>query len=161
KPREKGDAGRLTKTVLGAERTGAFVEEPAEMVRRVCRELGPQKQIIVFNDEAHHCYRSKPADDDEKLSGDERQEARHREEEARLWLNGLEDIHKDIGVKTVYDLSATPFYLRGSGYPEGVLFPWVISDFALIDAIESGIVKIPRVPVSDDSVTGDLPTYRD
>ena len=60
-----------------------------------------------------------------------------------------------------YDLSATPFFLRGSGYREGLLFPWVVSDFSLIDAIEAGIVKVPRVPVSDDSMTGDQPTYRD
>lgn len=158
KPREKGDAGTFTKTVLGAKQTGAFVEDPAEMVRRVCRELGSKKEIIVFNDEAHHCYRSKP--DGEKLVGEDRQEAKEREEEARLWLTGLEAVHKSIGVKVAYDLSATPFYLAGSGYPEGALFPWVVSDFALIDAIESGIVKIPRVPVSDDSMIGDLPTYR-
>jgi len=61
----------------------------------------------------------------------------------------------------VYDLSATPFFLRGSDYPEGVLFPWVVSDFSLIDAIESGIVKVPRVPVADDAMVGDQPTYRD
>jgi len=66
-----------------------------------------------------------------------------------------------VGVKAIYDLSATPFFLRGSGYAEGTLFPWVVSDFSLIDAIESGIVKVPRVPVADDSMTGDQPTYRD
>ena len=65
-----------------------------------------------------------------------------------------------MGLKAIYDLSATPFFLRGSGYPEGTLFPWVVSDFSLIDAIESGIVKVPRVPVSDDSMQGDQPTYR-
>ncbi len=37
----------------------------------------------------------------------------------------------------------------------------MVSDFSLIDAIESGIVKVPRVPISDDSMTGELPTYRD
>jgi len=72
-----------------------------------------------------------------------------RAEEARLWITGLEAVHRKIGVKAVYDLSATPFYLKGSGYPEGTLFPWVVSDFSLMDAIESGIVKIPRVPVAD------------
>ena len=66
-----------------------------------------------------------------------------------------------IGVKAIYDLSATPFFLRGSGYPEGTLFPWVVSDFSLIDAIEAGIVKVPRVPVADDSMIGEQPTYRD
>ena len=60
-----------------------------------------------------------------------------------------------------FDLSATPFFLKGSGYREGTLFPWVVSDFGLMDAIESGIVKIPRVPTSDDSMTGTGPMYRD
>ena len=75
-------------------------------------------------------------------------EAKEREESARLWLTGLEAVNEKIGVRGGYDLSATPFYLKGSGYPEGTLFPWVVSDFSLIDAIESGIVKIPRVPVA-------------
>ena len=68
---------------------------------------------------------------------------------------------KKIGIKVVYDFSATPFFLRGSGYDEGTLFPWVVSDFFLVDAIECGIVKVPRVPVADDSMKGDQPTYRD
>ena len=131
------------------------------MVRRVCRELGNKKNIIVINDEAHHCYRRKPDGEDEKLTGDERSEAKKREEEARVWISGLEAVKAKIGVKAIYDLSATPFFLRGSGYPEGTLFPWVVSDFSLIDAIEAGIVKVPRVPVADDSMTGEQPTYRD
>ena len=131
------------------------------MVRRVCRELGNKKNIIVINDEAHHCYRRKPDGEDEKLTGDERIEAKKRDEEARVWISGLEAVKAKIGVKAIYDLSATPFFLRGSGYPEGTLFPWVVSDFSLIDAIEAGIVKVPRVPVADDSMTGEQPTYRD
>ena len=161
KPRDRGGAGKLTKILLGAGETGAFTETPAQMVRRVCRELGTKRNIVVLNDEAHHCYRSRPPETGEKLTGDDRKEAEHREEAARLWINGLEAVQEKIGVKVVYDLSATPFYLRGSGYPEGTLFPWVVSDFSLIDAIESGIVKIPRVPVSDDATSGDMPTYRD
>jgi type III restriction enzyme len=162
KAKERGDAGKLTKTLLtGGKPNSAFTETPAEMVRRVCRELGTRRNIVVLNDEAHHCYRSKPPEPGEKLTGDDRKEAEQREEAARLWINGLEAVHDKLGVKAVYDLSATPFYLRGSGYPEGTLFPWVVSDFSLIDAIESGIVKIPRVPVADDAMTGDLPTYRD
>ena len=131
------------------------------MVRRVCRELGNKKNIVVINDEAHHCYRRKPDGEDEKLTGDERKEAEKREEEARVWISGIEAVKAKIGVKAIYDLSATPFFLRGSGYPEGTLFPWVVSDFSLIDAIEAGIVKVPRVPVADDSMTGEQPTYRD
>jgi type III restriction enzyme len=99
--------------------------------------------------------------EEERLVGDERKEVEKRDQEARIWISGLEAVKNKIGVKAVYDLSATPFFLRGSGYDEGTLFPWVVSDFSLIDAIESGIVKVPRVPVSDDSMLGEQPTYRD
>ena len=125
------------------------------MVRRVCRVLGNKKNIIVINDEAHHCYRRKPDGEEVKLKGDDRKEAQKRDKEARVWISGIE------AVKAIYDLSATPFFVRGSGWPEGTLFPWVVSDFSLIDAIEAGIVKVQRVPVADDSVTGDQPAYRD
>lgn len=162
KLKERGDAGRLTKAILtGGQPGSAFTETPAQMVHRVCRDFGNKRGLIVINDEAHHCYRSRPVEADEKLTGDDRREAEQREEAARLWINGLEAVHAKMNVKTVYDLSATPFYLKGSGYPEGTLFPWVVSDFALIDAIESGIVKIPRVPVADDAMQGAYPTYRD
>jgi type III restriction enzyme len=162
KPREKVSVGKLTKSLLGSGETGAFTETPDEMARRVCRELGNKKNIVVINDEAHHCYRRRVAEDDgDRLTGDDRREAEKRNEEARVWISGIEAIKAKTGVKITYDLSATPFFLRGSGYSEGTLFPWVVSDFSLIDAIESGIVKVPRVPVADDSVTGDQPIYRD
>ena len=137
------------------------------------RKKGPQLSFGTewtdsrFDDEAHHCFRSKPAEQTDgqaasmKLTGDKRVEAEQREAEARVWISGLEAVKAKLGVRAVYDLSATPFFLRGSGYPEGTLFPWVVWDFSLIDAIESGIVKIPRVPVADDSMTGTLPTYRE
>ena len=160
KLKEKGNGSRLTKKILTSG-NGAFTETPDEMARRVCRELGTKKNIVVINDEAHHCYRRSVGGEEVTLKGDERKEAEKREEDARIWISGLEAIKAKIGIKVVYDLSATPFFLRGSGYTEGTLFPWVISDFSLIDAIESGIVKIPRVPVSDDQMTGDQPTYRD
>ena len=72
---------------------------------------------------------------------------------------GIRAIQEAVGVKAVYDLSATPFYLGGSGYKEGYIFPWTVSDFSLMDAIESGIVKAPRIPVDDDT-TVDTVTYR-
>lgn len=159
--REKISAGKLTKRILSRNNEGAFTESPAQMVRRVCRELGGKKQIVVINDEAHHCYHHKPDGREFELKGDERKEAETREEYARVWISGLEAVQTQLGIKAIYDLSATPFFLRGSGYDEGTLFPWVVSDFSLIDAIESGIVKVPRVPVSDDSMKGDQPTYRD
>lgn len=159
--REKIAAGKMTKALLAQGKDTPFTETPDQMVRRVCRELGNKKNIIVINDEAHHCYRRKPDSEEEKLTGEDRDEARKREEEARVWISGIEAVKAKIGVKSIYDLSATPFFLRGSGYSEGTLFPWVVSDFSLIDAIEAGIVKVPRVPVADDSMTGEQPTYRD
>jgi type III restriction enzyme len=165
KLRERVAAGKLTKQLLkqGSNGDSPFTETPDQMVRRVCRELSNKKNIIVINDEAHHCYRRKPegVEEEEALKGDERREAEQREEEARIWISGIEAVKAKLGVKVVYDLSATPFFLRGSGFSEGTLFPWVVSDFSLIDAIESGIVKVPRVPVADDSMIGEQPTYRD
>ncbi len=161
KPRELGHVSKTAKAVLKTEETKAFTESLDQMARRVCRDLGSKKNIIVINDEAHHCYRRRVGGVEIELKGDDRKEAEKREEEARIWITGLEGIKKKIGVKAIYDLSTTPFFLRGSGYDEGHLFPWVVSDFSLIDAIESGIVKVPRVPISDDQVIGDLPTYRE
>jgi type III restriction enzyme len=160
KPRELENATRLTKDILTKGQNNSFTETPDQMVRRVCREFGNKKNIIIINDEAHHCYRRRAGGEDIKLTGDERKEAEKREEEARVWISGLEAVKRKIRIKAIYDLSATPFFLRGSGYPEATLFPWVVSDFSLIDAIECGIVKVPRVPVSDDSMTTELPTYR-
>ncbi|MFA7236203.1 MAG: DEAD/DEAH box helicase family protein [Phycisphaeraceae bacterium] len=159
--RERSEGSKLTKVLSGQTETGVNTESPDQMVRRVCRELGNKKNIIVLNDEAHHCYRRKPDGEEEKLTGDDRLEAKQRDEEARVWISGIEAIKAKIGVKSIYDLSATPFFLRGSGYPEGTLFPWVVSDFSLIDSIEAGIVKVPRVPVEDNSMVSDQPTYRD
>lgn len=161
KHREQIAASKVTKSILSKVDTSAFMETADQMVRRVCRELGNKKNILVINDEAHHCYRRKADGEEEVLKGDELKEAEKRDEEARIWISGLEAVKVKLGLKIVYDLSATPFFLRGSGYPEGTLFPWVVSDFSLIDAIECGIVKVPRVPVADDSMVGEQPTYRD
>lgn len=162
--REKVKAPKLTKELAG-QGPGVFTETPEEMVRRVTRELGSKRNVVVINDEAHHCYRRRVAedatDDLPSLSGEERKEAAKRDEEARVWISGLEAVAAKTGVRSVYDLSATPFYLRGSGWSEGTLFQWVVSDFSLIDAIEAGLVKIPRVPVDDNSQQSeDGPTYR-
>ncbi len=161
KLRELGEAAKLTKAILNRGGPSPFTETPDQMVRRVCRELGNKRNIIIINDEAHHCYRRRVGGEELTLKGEERKAAEKRDEEARIWISGLEAVKAKIGIKVVYDLSATPFFLRGSGYSEGTLFPWVVSDFSLIDAIESGIVKVPRVPVADDSLIGNQPTYRD
>src|ERR1700730_8231116 len=119
------------------------------------------KNCVAINDEAHHCYREKPdADEEEDLKGEDKDEAKKNNEAARLWISGIEALKRKIGVRAVYDLSATPFFLRGSGYREGTLFPWVVSDFSLMDAIECGIVKLPRIPVADNFAAADDPVYR-
>lgn len=161
--RDRGDAAKTTKSILAAGGANPFTETPDQMVRRVCRELGSKRGIVVLNDEAHHCYRrrSDPETEEARLSGDERKEAERREDDARVWVSGLEAVQRKLGIRAVYDLSATPFFLRGSGYAEGTLFPWTVSDFSLVDAIEAGIVKIPRVPVADDADPAAGPTYRD
>ena len=134
------------------------VQTDAEMLRDACGDLLNFDRVNVINDEAHHCYRHKVGGDAEgALTGEDKKEAAENEEAARLWINGIEALDRKLskGVRAVYDLSATPFFLRGSGYPEGYLFPWVVSDFSLMDAIESGIVKLPRVPVTDNLVQSD------
>jgi type III restriction enzyme len=136
-------------------------ESEGQMLQRVMPELMGMKNIMAMNDEAHHCYREKPGDGDEdKLKGDERKEAEKNLEAARLWINGLEAVNRKLGVSRVMDLSATPFFLKGSGYVEGTLFPWTMSDFSLMDAIECGIVKLPRVPVADNIPTDEMPKFR-
>ena len=132
-----------------------------QMIQDVMSELMGLKNIVVINDEAHHCYRQKITDeDDDDLKGDEKKEAEKNNEAARLWINGLEAVNRKLGVTQVFDLSATPFFLQGSGYAEGTLFPWTVSDFSLMDAIECGIVKLPRVPIAENVAGEELPIYR-
>ena len=138
------------------------IETDGQMLQRVMPDLMGMKNILIINDEAHHCYREKPKDpEEEDLTGDERKEAQKNSEAARLWISGLETVCRHLGTKRVMDLSATPFFLSGSGYKEGSMFPWTMSDFSLMDAIECGIVKLPRVPVAENIPGRDLPVYRD
>ncbi len=138
------------------------IETEGQMLSRVCSELLGMKNVMVINDEAHHCYREKPGDSEEgDKDRDANAEAQHNTESARLWISGIEALNRQVGVRYVFDLSATPFFLSGSGYREGTLFPWTMSDFSLLDAIECGIVKLPRVPVADDVSEGQLPRFRE
>ena len=140
------------------------LESEGQMLQRVMPDLMGLKNIMVLNDEAHHCYREKPEtddEDDETLKGDDRKEAEENNAAARLWISGIEAIKRKLGVQQVMDLSATPFFLRGSGYVEGTLFPWTMCDFSLMDAIECGIVKLPRVPIADNLINrDDMPRFR-
>ena len=144
----------------------ATTETEGQMLQRVMSELMGMKQVLVINDEAHHCYREKPIDDEErdkiKLSSEEKSEAKSHREAARMWISGIEAVSRKIGKgqQRVIDLSATPFFLASSGYTEGTLFPWTVSDFSLMDAIESGVVKLPRVPVADN-ISKEVPFYRE
>jgi type III restriction enzyme len=118
-------------------------------------ELKDRLPILVLNDEGHHCWRPK-VEDEAEIDGtrEERSQFKHDLEEARVWLDGLDRINNCglLGenrpcILATIDVSATPFYLGGSGHIEGSPFPWLVSDFGLVDAIESGIVKVPRLPV--------------
>ena len=161
--RETIEAAALTKKILVGRDgdPGRFKETEGQMVRRIAGAFGNKRNVVVLNDEAHHCYQDNPASEDGPVAAEDREEAKQNEEAARVWLTGLRAVKAKLGVRAIYDLSATPFFLSGSGYPEGTLFPWVVSDFSLIDAIESGIVKIPRVPVADNQMKGAMPAYRD
>lgn len=132
------------------------VESDAAFCRRVLRELGSKQNILVISDEAHHAYRPAPLSEEvrEKLSPEEIA----AREEATVWISGLDKINSVRGINFCADFSATPFYIQGSGHEEGTPFPWIVSDFGLIDAIEAGIVKIPRVPV-DDNTGALIPRY--
>jgi type III restriction enzyme len=169
--KETQQVSKLNRQILGGrEGEKRFTETTGEMVARVCREGGAdlmgRKNIIVLNDEAHHCYRravltKEGEEESPPMTAEERAEAENRNKAAHVWIGGLEAFKDQIGIEAIYDLSATPFFLGGSGYGEGKLFPWVVSDFGLMDAIESGIVKVPRLPVVDDAIKGDLPKFRD
>lgn len=128
----------------------AVKETPAAMVSRAFKSLLGKPRILVINDEAHHCYQEKPSE--EKLAADERQEADENNKAARVWLNGIYALSKKIVLNGIIDLSATPYFLRGSGYQEGTLFPWTVYDFSLLDALECGVVKIPRLPIESDTI---------
>lgn len=141
-------------------------ESESQMLHRACSNLMRADRVLVINDEAHHCYREKQPEFGEravteKLAREETQEVKADREAARLWITGIEALGRKVKLHAVHDLSATPFFLRGSGYSEGRLFPWVVSDFSLMDAIECGIVKLPRLPIDDAAVTDDkIPIFR-
>jgi type III restriction enzyme len=161
--RETEQVSKLNRQILGGrEGEKRFTETEGEMIARVGQELMGRKNIVVLSDEAHHCYRRRVGGEiEEHLTAEERDEAKRNEQAARVWITGIEAFNRKLSVQAIYDLSATPFFLRGSNYPEGTLFPWVVSDFGLLDAIESGIVKVPRLPVLDDAIRGELPKFRD
>ncbi|MFE5670929.1 BPTD_3080 family restriction endonuclease [Agromyces sp. NPDC056523] len=151
----KGVSANTRKLLLGGKKVeDPFRETPQAIASRIMRKLGGGKgEIIVLNDEAHHCYQPNTtlSDANADLTSKPDAEMKAENEDATVWFKGLQYLKRHVGVKSIYDLSATPFYLKGSGWSEGLIFPWTVSDFSLMDAIESGIVKIPRLPVDDDA----------
>jgi type III restriction enzyme len=156
---ELSKGGRMLLEGRGGDKLNTL-ETEGQMIQRVMPDLMGLSNVMVINDEAHHCYREKPGEIDDDLKGDDKKEAEENNKAARLWISGLEAVNRKLKVARVVDLSATPFFLRGSGYAEGTLFPWTMSDFSLMDAIECGIVKLPRVPVADNITTGEMPMFR-
>lgn len=132
-----------------------YVESDAAILERVLgRDIGKKQNILVFNDEAHHAYRilqgTDAESDDESLMGtaaDDDVVAK----EATVWVEGLDRIHRHRGINLCVDLSATPYFLARAGRDTGRPFPWTVSDFGLVDAIESGLVKIPQLAAADAS----------
>ena len=151
--------GALTSALVTWER---WRESDESVLRRVLgRELAGKRNLLVFNDEAHHAYRIHPVpddddDQDELALGDDELEEFTRE--ATVWVEGLDRLNAKRGIACVVDLSATPYWLARMGRDVGRPFPWVVSDFGLVDAIESGMVKIPQLPVGDGT-GGDRPRY--
>lgn len=130
-------------------------EDITQVLKRVLGSFKPGRRLVVINDEAHHCYlpRAKGRDTEEENSATEN-------ERAAVWFSGLREIAVRWQVGSVYDLSATPYFLAGSGWPAYSYFPWVVTDFGLIEAIEAGLVKIPFLPVDDTSQELDEPKLR-
>lgn len=144
----------------GAQRQGSRVlkhvkQTPEAFCRRVLAPLGGARNILVINDEAHHCWRLDPKTKKKDIEDTEIWDP----EEATVWVKGLDRIDAARGIFKVYDFTATPFAPTGKRSLEETLFQWIVSDFGLNDAIESGLVKTPRVAIRDD-VPGAKPLDR-
>ena len=155
-------SGALKKVEIESEK---YVETDAALVRRVLEgELGTRRNIVVFNDEAHHAYRLRPAQDNDgddggdgsdggngsDMVGDEELTENYYKE-ATVWVDGLDKVNKLRGINFCADFSATPYFLGKAGNNTNRIFPWTVSNFDLQDAIESGLVKIPQLAVRDSS----------
>jgi type III restriction enzyme len=155
---EREKDGTLKKVTVESRR---YVESDTALVNRILgREVGGKQNILVMNDEAHHAYRivrEERDEEEEDLFGED-EEAEDFFKEATVWVDGLDRIQKLRGINFCLDLSATPYFLGRVGQDTNRPFPWVVSDFSLIDAIESGLVKIPQLAVRD--TTGkEIPGY--
>lgn len=142
---EKRDSeGNLQSVEIEAIR---YRESDTAWVKRLFeKEFGGKQNLLLLNDEAHHAYRIHPEEGFEE--GDE-EDSDYEKTEATVWVEGLDRVHKHRGINFCVDLSATPYFLGRVGQDANRPFPWVVSDFGLVDAIESGLVKIPQLAVRD------------
>jgi len=142
---KKDKQGNITEVRV---RSTRYLESEAAWIRRILnQEIGNKSRILVLNDEAHHAYRIAPNDKSEEGEDDDALE--YDRKESTIWIEGLDRIHKYRTINLCIDLSATPYYLRASAKDANKPFPWIVSDFSLMDAIESGLVKIPQLPLRD------------
>ena len=150
KSEDRDGSGNLKKVTVHSLR---YVESDTALVNRIVgREVGGKQNILVMNDEAHHAYRirrEEADDEDEDNLFGEDEAAEEFFKEATVWIDGLDRVNKLRGINFCVDLSATPYFLGRVGQETNRPFPWVVSDFGLIDAIESGLVKIPQLAVRD------------
>lgn len=153
----EGDAERDATVKI---RSTRYIESDTALVNRVLRDVRGKKNILVLNDEAHHAYRVRVErpEDWEDMPEDEREEWLSDKAEATVWIEGLDRIARLRGISRCIDLSATPYFLNRVGQEANRPFPWVVSDFGLIDAIESGLVKIPQLAVRDNT-GAEIPGY--
>jgi len=154
KDEELDSDGNLKRALVLRER---YVESDTALVNRILdQDVGGKQNILVLNDEAHHAYRIRQ--DEPDADADEEDEVDAFYKEATVWIDGLDRIHKLRGINFCVDLSATPYFLGRVGQETNRPFPWVVSDFPLTDAIESGLVKIPQLAVRD-TTGAEIPGY--
>jgi len=132
------------------------VKSDEAYTREVLGEMANARNLLVINDEAHHAWRVNWKAEGKYLR---QRDLKDSAEEATVWIGGLDRLHRSRGILRCYDFSATPFTPSGKKSSEEALFGWIVSDFGLNDAIESGLVKTPRVVVRDDAVP-DAKTYK-
>ena len=143
---ESEEAAKKRKSV---DKRGAKSNEA--YAREVLGELSRARNFLVINDEAHHAWRKNP-EVKVSLAGQDKKAYVESEEEATVWVGGLDRLHKARGILGCYDFSATPFAPSGKRNERESLFGWIVSDFGLNDGIESGLVKTPRIVVRDDGI---------
>ena len=142
-PGEQVDPTTRNLITAGGAEPDHWKESPSAMLDRLLLSHRGAKAITVLNDEAHHCYR--PDDPDAKADKEEAVSPK----EAAIWFSCLSALRDEGRLGMVFDMSATPMFISNAGKKDTELFPWVVSDYPLIDAIEAGLVKIPRVPVKE------------